>query len=174
MTNIGIVHLQPLNGGHKKAEIRLKVNLQRLAENGWPISVSSFSGSRFQSTAALRGDRGVKQRYDRGADRLSRGSAILVHSCGDCGAVVKQEQLSTNLLRVGCTGCLSKVGKQGPKPGTVLLGDDFARIAGPRLRGGADESASAKRRACQQTFNLGEHGEEALSWRRMRGQNVGD
>ena len=66
------------------------------------------------------GDYGVKQRYDRGADGVRRGGAILVHSCGDSGAVVKHCQLSTKLLGLACADRLGKIGKEGPEPGAIL------------------------------------------------------
>src|SRR5712691_1458787 len=70
-----------------------------------------FSESRRSSATARWRDRGVKQRYDGGPQCLGRGIAVLVHSCGDGGAVVKQEQLSTNLLGVFGAGCPCKIGE---------------------------------------------------------------
>ena len=107
------------------------------------------------------GDDGVKQRYDRGADGVRRGGAILVHSCGDGGAVVKHCQLSTKLLGLACADRLGKIGKEGPEPGAILLGNNFGGIAGSCLRGGADKPAPTELRPAQQLLDLGEHGEEA-------------
>src|ERR1700730_2589901 len=71
-------------------------------------------------------------------------------------------------------GCLSKIGKERLEPGTVLVSNDFACIAGTRLGSGADEPASAKLCPRHQLFDLAEHAKEALSRRFACGQNARD
>src|SRR6266849_4665830 len=139
-----------------------------------PTSRNGEKGPLRRPSAASRRDRGVQQRYDRTAHSLGRGAPILVHSSGDCSAVVKQEQLSSKLLGVACARCLGKVGEEGPKPRSILLCHLYARVRGSRLRSGADELAATKRRPCQHAFSLGEHGQEALSGVGVRGQNARD
>src|SRR5260370_31551331 len=135
---------------------------------------STNRGSPRPATAALGRNRGVEQGYGRGLHCLGRSPAILVHSRGDGGAVVKEEELPAHLLGGGGAGFSSKIGEQGPEPGAIFFGNNCARIAGLRLRGGADEPAATKCRPCQQIFNFAKHGEESLSRRLVGGQNARD
>src|ERR1700736_2180018 len=81
--------------------------------------------TRLSSLAALRWDLRVEQCFDCGPDRVSRGAAILVHTSGDRGPVVQQEQLPSELLWGACAGCLGKVGEEGPQESPVLLAHDL-------------------------------------------------
>src|SRR6202022_853277 len=121
-----------------------------------------------------RGDRGCKQSHDRGTPRGRRPAAILIHTPGDGRAVVKEGQLSTHASGVDCASFPCQIGKEGLQPATVLVGDDFTRVAAVCLRGRADEPASAKLRTQQRLLNFGEHSDEALSRRVMSRQNLRD
>jgi hypothetical protein len=48
------------------------------------------SGYGAAPTTPLRWDPGIKQGYDRRVHGVRRTTAVVVHSCDDCGAVVKQ------------------------------------------------------------------------------------
>src|SRR2546429_6124592 len=126
-----------------------------------------LGGSARASATALGGDGSVKQCHDRGVHCPSSRIAIRVHPCCDCGAVIKQQQPSTQLSGVACTGGLGELREKRQEPGTVLRGNDLARIAPARLSGGADEPTPSELRSRQELFNLRKNADNARSRRVM-------
>src|ERR1700686_5910782 len=98
-------------------------------------------------------------------DGIRRAMAILVHSRGDGGAVIKQRELSADRPGIVCAGGLGEFDKEGSEPGPIPVSNDFACIAGSRPRTRTDEPASAKFRSFQPGLELGKNAKKALSRR---------